>query len=72
MVSNNLAMWSGLLVETESCKLGLVWLFVLFLLLLSLLLKGLELCCLFKGHFIRFLDDEWLSKFSLHLPHVDL
>ena len=49
-------MWSGLLVETESCKFGSVWLFLLFLLLLSVLGKALEFCCLLKGHFLGHLD----------------
>ena len=34
---NNSAIWSGLLVEMDSCKCGLMWLLILFLLLLSVL-----------------------------------
>ena len=65
-------MWSGLLVEMGSCKFGSVCLFILVLLLLPLLWKGLDLCCLLKGHNLGPLDDVCLCKCDLHLPHIDL
>ena len=49
VASNNSAMWSGFLVE--SCKLGSLWSLIFFLLLLSMLWKGLVSSCLIRDVF---------------------
>ena len=57
VASNSSAIWSGLLVKTESCKFGFsVLIYFVSVLPLLLLLKVLWPSCLLEWHFLGHLD----------------
>ena len=69
--SNNSAMWSGLLVEMDSCKFLVQCGYFFVSVAVISVMKGIRALLLIKEVFSR-ADGIWLSKFGLHLPHVEL
>ena len=63
VAGNSSEIWSGLLVDTDNCRSGLLWPLDQFLWELSLY-KVFNYCCLVGGFLLGYPTSTWLSRFT--------